>query len=1048
MSKPTRTIQNGKTIGFQAILTDITERKRAQDTAEMYSQFLEAIIENIPEPIVIKGKDSKHLIVNKAHLELTGKTRNETIGKTDYELYTKDQAERFRREDERVITGDKTIVLPELILDDENGLEHILHCRKTPLRNAEGNISHIISIANDITESKKMEASLRESEEKYRAIVENSPSLILILQEGTIKYVNEFACKKSGWTFEELTSPSFNFIEKAVAKEFQGLIKDNIMKRLQGETIPPYEINLLSQDGSEFPVLVRAQRILYRGQPADLVILTDITELKKAEEELAEYSELLGNVLSSMTDYVYVFDEDYTIRFINETARKKYGYTLGDKCFKAIRNRDSPCHHSGIPCEIHEILEKGKDHFEDTRHDTNGILTNMLARPITVDGRKAVIFVSRDITELKRSEEELKRSMSILHTTLESTADGILVVNKDGKISNYNQRFVMMFHIPEPVMKSQDDRQLIEIIQKQVKDPEVYYKRTRELYANPELERFDLLEFKDGRVFERYSRPHQIGEEVIGRVISFRDVTERKRSEEALRSSEEFSLSLLTNSPNPILVVNPDTSIRYVNPALERITGYSSSEVVGGKPPYPWWPKESIERVTKRLKDHMVGEARYYEERWQRKNGEYFWVEINAATPKKNGLIQHYLSSWVDITERKKMEEELKRYSEHLQELVKEKSRDLADSEERYRRLVDESPQAIHVHCEGKFVYVNAAAVKLFGAERPEQLIGKLVTDVIHPDSREIVKERIRQTHEEEVAAPYLEMKFLRLDGTEVDVTVVAIPTTYQGNPAVQVVTQDITDRKRIEETKDHFMSAVTHELRTPLTSLKGYLELLMNESGPLPGQIQSDLEVMKRNTDRLLNLTNDVLDIQRMRSGKLQLNLEKLDLRKVIDEAVDEISPLTAAKKQSLIVEHPQQKLPIYGDQMRLSQVLMNLLSNATKFAPEGDKIIISTRADDNLITIAVSDTGIGIRKEDLNIVFDPFAAIRKPTYIKGTGLGLSIVKGLVEAHGGKIWVESRGEGRGATFTFKLPMRSSSTEQITTAWSSAFAEQIGKNAR
>ncbi|MCX6660653.1 MAG: PAS domain S-box protein, partial [Candidatus Bathyarchaeota archaeon] len=762
MSKPTRTIQNGKTIGFQAILTDITERKRAQDTAEMYSQFLEAVIENIPEPIVIKGRDSKHLIVNKAHLELTGKTRNETIGKTDYELYPKDQAERFRREDERVITGDKTIVLPELILDDENGLEHILHCRKTPLRNAEGNISHIISIANDITESKKMEESLRESEEKYRAIVENSPSLILILQEGTIKYVNEFACKKSGWTFEELTSPSFNFIEKAVAKEFQGLIKDNIMKRLQGETIPPYEINLLSQDGSEFPVLVRAQRILYRDQPADLVILTDITELKKAEEELAEYSELLGNVLSSMTDYVYVFDEDYTIRFANETARKKYGFKLGDKCFKAIRNRDSPCHHSGIPCEIHEILEKGKDHFEDTRPDKNGTLTHMLARPITVDGRKAVIFVSRDITELKRSEEELKRSMSILHTTLESTADGILVVNKDGKIANYNQRFVMMFHIPEPVMKSQDDRQLIEIIQKQVKDPEVYYKRTRELSANPELERFDLLEFKDGRVFERYSRPHQIGEEVIGRVISFRDVTERKRSEEALRSSEEFSSGLLENSLTPILVVNPDTSIRYVNPALEKLTGYSSSELVGTKPPFPWWSKELIKETSMRLEGSMHRGLTHNEEHFRRRNGEDFWVEINAAST--NGAPKYYLSIWVDITERKKMEEELKRYSEHLEELVKEKSRDLVDSEERYHRLIEESPQAIHVHCEDKFVYVNSAAVRLFGAERPEQLIGKPVTDLVHPDYRERVTERIRRTKEEKAAAPYLEMKILRLD--------------------------------------------------------------------------------------------------------------------------------------------------------------------------------------------------------------------------------------------------------------------------------------------
>ena len=456
-----------------------------------------------------------------------------------------------------------------------------------------------------------------------------------------------------------------------------------------------------------------------------------------------------------------------------------------------------------------------------------------------------------------------------------------------------------------------------------MKDPEAYYKRTRELYAHPELARLDVLEFKDGRVFERYSRPHQDEERVIGRVISFRDITERKR-----------------------------------------------------------------------------------------------------------------------------LEEELKRYSGHLEVLVKEKTRDLVDSEERYRRLIEESPQAIHVHCEDKFVYANSAAVRLFGAERPEQLIGKPVTDVVHPDYREIVKESIRRANKEKAVAPYMEMKFLRLDGTEVDVAVVAIPTTYQGNPAVQVVTQDIGDRKRMDETKDHFMSAVTHELRTPLTSIKGYMELLMNESEPLPVQLQSDLEVIKRNTDRLLNLTNDLLDIQRMRSGRLQLSLEKLDLRKIIDEGVDEISPLTAAKKQSLIVERPQQMLPIHGDQMRLSQVLMNLLSNATKFTHEGGKIIISTRADDNLITVAVSDTGIGIKKEDLNIVFDAFAPIRKPTYIKGTGLGLSIVKGLVEAHGGNIRVESPGEGRGATFTFKLPMRNSSTEQITTAWSSAFTKQIGIEAR
>jgi PAS domain S-box-containing protein len=454
------------------------------------------------------------------------------------------------------------------------------------------------------------------------------------------------------------------------------------------------------------------------------------------------------------------------------------------------------------------------------------------------------------------------------------------------------------------------------------------------------------------------------------------------------------------------------------------MTGYSSSEVIGRKPPYPWWPKESIERVTERLKDHMVGGTQYYEERWQRKNGEYFWIEINASAIKNNGASKYYLSIWADITERKRLEEELKRYSGHLEVLVKEKTRDLVDSEERYRRLIEESPQAIHVHCEGKFVYANSAAMRLFGAEGTEQLIGKPLIDFVHPDYREIVKERIRRTNEEKVAAPYLEMKFLRLDGTEVDVATVAIPTTYQGKPAIQVVTLDIADRKRMEKAKDNFMSAVTHELRTPLTSLKGYLELVMNESGPLPGQIKSDLEVVKRNTDRLLSLTNDLLDIQRMSSGKLQLNLEQLDLQEVIAEAATEISPLVQARKQSLNIEAPQHPLLINGDRIRLSQVLINLLSNATKFAPEGGKIHINVRDDDALLTIEVSDPGIGIKEEDLGKVFEPFAVISKPTYTKGTGLGLSIVKGLVEAHGGKTWVESPGEGRGATFTCTLPKR------------------------
>ena len=163
------------------------------------------------------------------------------------------------------------------------------------------------------------------------------------------------------------------------------------------------------------------------------------------------------------------------------------------------------------------------------------------------------------------------------------------------------------------------------------------------------------------------------------------------------------------------------------------------------------------------------------------------------------------------------------------------------------------------------------------------------------------------------------------------------------------------------------------------------------------------------------------MLELRRMESGKLELNKEPMDFQKTIEHCIEEIRPLIKDKKQMLDVVSPNQPLIVNGDRVRLSQVLMNLLSNANKFTPEGGKILLNVKVNQK-IHVELSDTGIGIRKQDLEQVFEPFSAITKPTYIPGTGLGLSVTKGFIEAHGGKIWVNSQGEGKGSTFTFELP--------------------------
>jgi len=231
---------------------------------------------------------------------------------------------------------------------------------------------------------------------------------------------------------------------------------------------------------------------------------------------------------------------------------------------------------------------------------------------------------------------------------------------------------------------------------------------------------------------------------------------------------------------------------------------------------------------------------------------------------------------------------------------------------------------------------------------------------------------------------------------------------------------------KELDRLKSEFVAVVSHEVRTPLTSIKGSLELLGDDRFlQLPPPQKELLGICQANTERLITLINDILDFSKLEASKLPMTMESVELKHVLSEVVENIRNLAAMKKVEIDVRVDDSTGSVDADPMRVGQVVTNLVGNAIKFSPEGAHVEIFASGDESIVTVSVKDYGRGIAPRDLNRLFQRFAQLDSSTTRKagGTGLGLVISKGIVEQHGGKIWVESALD-QGSTFSFSLPRR------------------------
>jgi PAS domain S-box-containing protein len=1145
------------------IVRDISDRKRAEVALKQTLQELTYHVEHSPLATIRWNREFRVEGWSKQAELMFGWRAEEVVGKTmyDWPFIFEDDLEFVHQTSAQLLRGEATLCLNRNYHKDGS----VVYCEwyNSALLDENGVLISILSLTQDVTQRTLAETALRHSEARFQKLGAASPGVIYTVVESLagpvrFEYVNA--------AFEEIHEIPVAAVLQDASLVAQQIHPDDLATYQQAvaqslATMQPFrhEWRIITPSGTVKWIQANSRP---EYQPnGDVVwhgIVLDVSERKRIEAErqqavmaLQRNEEQMRLLADALPVFISYADTEQRYQFVNKMYEQQFGlrreamqgryvgdiigepnYALSRPYIERVLTGESVSYEIQVPGPV-------SDRFLSV------VLVPDFADDQQVRGYYSLVI---DISDRKAFERSLQRYERIVS----ATADAMALVDRNYCYQIVNQTY-LNWH----------NRTYGEIVGHSI--PALLGEAVFCEVIKPNLDLCligETVQYSDWFEFESlgpqyvnvtYSPYLETDQTISGVVVSVRNITAVKQAEQQLQAEADLRRAIEGAIVEGIAVADMDGRQIYVNPAFCSMLGWSEAELLGGTPPYLYWPPEEVDHITQAFAACLQGDRppEGLELRFQRRNGERFDVLIlDAPLQDATGTTTAWLASVYDITDRKRAEAALSSsearlrailtaipdiiflytvdgifldamqagsllslvqdphpVGKHIDELLppevaerqrqavqrilatgepqlyeqevvvrgvvqyeevrivacgenavlmiirdigdrklREIDRQLAEealreSEERFRRAFDDAAIGMAwVDMNGRFLKVSQSLTEIVGYTEAELLACRF-HDITHPDDLAIDLDFSARMLSGEQRAYQREKRYIHQQGHIIWVLVnVSLVRDRTGNPLYFVSQiQDISDRHELDRIKDEFISIVSHELRTPLTAIRGSLGIL--DTGVLdhePDTAKQMLQVALNNSERLVRLVNDILDLERLESGKLTLTLELCRIEDLLQQALESVQAIALQDRITIQVDAIATEIEAAPD--AIVQAIVNLLGNAIKFSNPGSTIWLKAATWNQsvaaplpegitptspAILFAIQDQGRGIPPEKLETIFGRFQQVDVSDSRQkgGTGLGLAICKSIVQQHSGTIWAESV-LGAGSTFYFTIPTR------------------------